>query len=528
MCTRAILTAVMAVAFNLGSTGLIAAADEAPDWSLDGLIAQLGNGDPDVRRIAALRLKNLDGTHLDGIEQAISRQDLTAEARNALTESLPTVRYRARRLKLSEEVRAYERRSLLDGYQRSGAKDPRWDGLVKDAITLFSAASDERVPPEQVAAAFNKAIDAGCTDPLVQFLYARAEWAAGPADRDALLTRQRQATLSLPNTKYAAEFSWRAAVRYLEQSRSADQEVIAIALEALPKALAETGRPNRDVADFIDVMHTAVARGSSEEQAFEQIYPVYARSRPPTDPGPHLYKGRRYITWAWEARGSGWANTVAPQGWKLFGERLAVAREALEQAWKVDPQESRAAADMIRVLMGESGSKAEMEMWFRRAMDANPDNREACSFKLRFLFPRWHGTPFEMEFFGRQCLATQNWWGPIPTILVEAHEEIARCGIEDPKAYFARPQVWKDIESVYRSFLEVYPDSHLAPWYRSKLAKWACDCQQWDAARKVFAEIGDQPDLSVFRSMAVYNYYRKKAAKKSDRAQQVYADPTAD
>jgi len=97
--------------------------------------------------------------------------DASNEARDALKAALPALRARARRLKLADEVRQYELRLSLGTYDRTGAKDPRWDAMVGEAMNLF--AGPERAEPARVAAAFRKAVDAGCTDPLVQFLASR-------------------------------------------------------------------------------------------------------------------------------------------------------------------------------------------------------------------------------------------------------------------------------------------------------------------------------------------------------------------
>ena len=41
-----------------------------------------------------------------------------------------------------------------------------------------------------------------------------------------------------------------------------------------------------------------------------------------------------------------------------------------------------------------------MEEWFRRAMKADPGNYSACSSKLYYLEPKWHGSEEEMLAFG--------------------------------------------------------------------------------------------------------------------------------
>jgi hypothetical protein len=498
------------------------AADPAPaahePVTVESLVQRLDDADANVRRVASARLRNLPGTDFAAVEAASKRDDLSPEAAEAIKVALPALRRRAWLLKLDAEIDAYDDKSQLESYEKAGKKDPRWDDLVRGA---FRAADGTKpLSRAQVVDAFKKAADAGCDDPLAMYLYARYEWLLGPADRDAVLARHRAAAVAMAESKHAAEWTCRAAARYIEQTGAPDEQISEIVRNTFPRAIAETGRPNDDVSGFVDLVHDALTTEMSAQDAFELIYPHYAKARPANDPGPHLYKGDRYVQAAWEARGGGWAHTVTPEGWKLFGERLAVAREALEKAWAADPTDGRAPTHMIKVILGDGGGKGQMEMWFRRAMANNPDNRTACGSKLWYLYPRWHGSHAEMLVFGRQCAATQNWWGPLPTILVDAHEGIAK-EMADPKEYLAQPQVWDDIESVYRSFLEIFPDSPKAGWYRSKMAMWACECQQWTAAKRIFDEIGDKPDLQVFRSQAVYNYYKKKAAKLAVGATQV-------
>jgi hypothetical protein len=124
---------------------------------------------------------------------------------------------------------------------------------------------------------------------------------------------------------------------------------------------------------------------------------------------------------------------------------------------------------MIQVVMGDGAPRREMETWFARAMKANPDNKLACDKKLYYLYPRWHGSHEEMIAFGRECLATQNYWGALPEVLYDAHMAVAK-EMPDRKAYLALPGVWADLEAVNRGFLDVFPDSPKAGWYRSRLA----------------------------------------------------------
>jgi len=493
-------------------------AEVTPLAEAEQLISTLNDAKSDdrARRVAAVRLKNAAGEALPALEKVAARQDLSPEARSAVDEALPMVQFRAKGDRLAREVHAIDLKSMLESYEAHGRKDPKWDDLVRQAI---KAGQSDRA---ECIALFKKALDAGCTDPFIQYLYARNALLAGQGKRDDLIHLHLKAALALAETTYPAEWKCRAAARYIEFTGDADLELVEQALKYLPQALAETERDSEDVYALANLVFRVAAPTRGAEAAFEEVHKAYAAARPANDPGPLVFKGVRYKDWAWEARGAGYAHTVTEEGWELFRQRLAVAKKSLQAAWKADPTDPRAPTQMIPVIMGQSGSKPEMEMWFTRAMQNNPDNRVACGFKLYFLYPRWHGSHREMVAFGRECLATQNWWGPLPTILTDAHAQAAKES-PDPKAYYTRPGVWDDVSAVYKSFLEAYPDSPRATSYRNRLAKWACDCQQWDEAVRQFQKIGDEPDPTVFRSKAVYDYYRRKAQNRANKVQEVRA-----
>jgi hypothetical protein len=491
------------------------AGDDASDARsvVDRVIKTLQDADPAVRARGAVQARNLAGACAEFVEQALNRDNLGEEARGVLKAVLPLLRHRAKNDAAAQAVLDYDHRSMAEGYEKFGRKDPRWDALAREALSTRAAGAGA-VPRDAVVAAYRRAVDAGCDDPLVLYLYARNEWITGTGDREAVIERHRDAALALAKTQYPAEWKCRAAARYIEETRARHVELIKICLDNLPAALAETGRPKHDVRAFADLVYNSIAPLDEPREVFDVVFNAYAKARP-NDSGPYAMKGERYFEYAWEARGSGVAAVVPQDAWPVFRQHLATARAALEKAWELDPSDHRAPTIMIGVTMGEDAPRRETEKWFRRAMEANPDNREACWKKLYALYPRWGGSHAQMVAFGRECMATQNYWGRLPDILFDAHAQIAKER-PDADAYLASPAVWADIEAVHRTFLDAFPTSPWAPWYRNRLAKWAVECQQWDEAVKRFGEIGDTPDLSVFRSKAVYNYYRKKAQNKAN------------
>src|SRR4029079_5596288 len=101
----------------------------------------------------------------------------------------------------------------------------------------------------------------------------------------------------------------------------------------------------------------------------------------------------------------------------------------------------------------------------------------------------------------------RNWRGRIPFILLWTHDQIASESA-DRKHYFHQLEVWRDVESIFAPYLYLYPDD---AYERNRFAKYACDCGNWEAARRLLGEVADKPDMTVFGGMAVYNYYCRKA-----------------
>jgi hypothetical protein len=237
------------------------------------------------------------------------------------------------------------------------------------------------------------------------------------------------------------------------------------------------------------------------------LMPAWERAMPNTV-GPLVFKGSVYAQYAWEVSGLN-SGTMTDEARKQMHERLEVARAALEKAYAMDPADPRAAQEMMTIEMGEGGDDRRdgMELWWKRAMEADPDNYAACTSKLYFLEPRWDGSAADMIQFGRECLRGGNWEGRIPFILVDAHWKLAQDA-PDRDEYFTQPEVWDDLRSEYEPYLKRHPD---AAWDRSYYAYYATLCGRWDVARQQFEILGDNPELKPFGTKAAYEYLRERA-----------------
>jgi hypothetical protein len=494
---------------------------------VDGFVRQLDDASADKRRAAEVALYLISPDAFGALERAAGRPELPAGVKEKLAEIVarqrPWIVVRLRKEQTHQAEWKWNERTALEAYDRVGHRSPRWDADAREGIRLYTAPA--AVSPKGAARPFlEKAIEAGCDDPLVLYLEARTLDQTPDPDLATLDRLYRMAAESMKTSEYPANRKCLAFMRYFGFKLRFDQQgdrppaevqeanqilnhLLAASVSLWPNVPRQEGIPVRFVMEVADEIMSAMDLDQAHRRAaFGSLYPSLAAAMP-NSPIPLVFKGDFYIRWAWDARGKGWAAQVTPEGWKLMGERLAVAREALTQAWELDRSNSDAPALMLTVLLGQQADRATYELWFHRAMAADPDNGAACAHKLQYLLPKWNGSVEETLAFGRECVATNNWYGELPFMLVSAHRRLAE-DLEHREEYFHNPLVWEDIRSVYVPYLAAKPKLN---WARSEFAAWACQCGQWAEARRQFQLLGEKAMAKAFGGPKQMGEYRRQA-----------------
>ena len=209
------------------------------------------------------------------------------------------------------------------------------------------------------------------------------------------------------------------------------------------------------------------------------------------DPVDTTLQGEFYVNDAWCARGSGYANTVNDEGWRLFHDRLEKANTILTDLYVKHPEEPGISKTMMTVVLGQGLSRDQMELWFHRGLKVTTDVYPYYMSKRYYLLPRWYGSSDTVWKFGQECAESNDWAGKVPLILFEAIDD---SGSDDPGVYESS-DVWTPLEKVFRGYLEHYPDSSI---YRSHFLKCAVAGGHWDVAAQQIEILGDDWDRTVF------------------------------
>jgi hypothetical protein len=420
----------------------------------------------------------------------------------------------------------------VGAYLAHGRRNPAWDLDAVEAARLTARYwADEAIDAEDILDKTRSAIAAGCDDPLILLIHGQmlGTIEGSSPQQGRFLTR---AAAELQNSAYPAYVRFRALT--LSYARCVDSLVGSIkqrslqdartAVALLPELLNDPNASKASIRKLLLDYAVPPDCGTSLKIAGD-AYELYCAALARVDGGESIaqtVKGAYYIDYAWLARGGGWASTVTQEGWKLFGERLKVAAECLQDAIRMDPSNDDALARMITVCKGQSRPRAEMDGYLQQAIEANPNGLTARLFALDCLMPRWGGSHKEMVELTDQCLQ-QIRDNPKATpwlvkVRVQMHRDFANdlyFSTEDhlegqtlENMYWMLPGVWNDLEQTFELALKRSPHSRLL---KSDYASWAVRCEQWPVADRLLTELGDGAAPSSFGGLYEMRCARLKA-----------------
>jgi hypothetical protein len=124
----------------------------------------------------------------------------------------------------------------------------------------------------------------------------------------------------------------------------------------------------------------------------------WCKSRPKSV-AARLSYGKLLTNWAWDARGTDWADTVTEKAWELFHERLTLALSVLEQATDIE-KDPYVYAQLMIVAKGLQLSPQAVKDYLSKAqaIDSVHIYSYYTSYADRLLL-RWEGKPGEYQAF---------------------------------------------------------------------------------------------------------------------------------
>lgn len=204
--------------------------------------------------------------------------------------------------------------------------------------------------------------------------------------------------------------------------------------------------------------------------------------------------------YAWQARTAAYADQVTKEGWELFGQRLATAREVIQKARVLPEKDPILWVASLRVGLGEGWPKPAFEMLMTEALKLEPKLPDFHNRRAYSLLPRWQGEPGEWEAYAAEAAARPDGLGAetyarIVMYLSSFHDNIFR----ESKAS------WPKTREGLEGMLEKYPESLNILSMAALLSTLADDRA---SAKKWFELLGDRYLQSVWRTPDAFVYRR--------------------
>lgn len=208
------------------------------------------------------------------------------------------------------------------------------------------------------------------------------------------------------------------------------------------------------------------------------------------------------------ARGTGYGDTVTPEGARLYAERLGKAREALELAAALPGVTAEVFSAQLCVGIGEGWDRAKMDRTVAAGLALEPDYHLLHTMMVRYLLPRWHGeSATDWEEYARSVADSggrPDWY---------ARMVVAEMRVGDMADDFREQVPWRRLRRGFDEWDRRYPDSRLVWTARAYFATILREAEEAEAA---FIRLEGRPDPVLWDNPKSYASGEAWARKRSD------------
>jgi hypothetical protein len=409
------------------------------------------------------------------------------------------------------------KRIMVDTYDHVGSKNPKWDAAAHAA--LLAAAKDWGDDPDRdfserdtVLQSAKQAMDAGCDDPLVRFVYSYTVdtfvTPDGPerkqtsfADGQAVVHSGYPAFIRLRAVTWGASGKiWKTKIP--EQDRAAVLAALDDGMATLKQALSD-----HSVSDLVfslqvnELLRCYMGLEVQPKEPILQRVQMELEAAHITATAMNRIRIRYYNDY-WNNLGL----KHVPNRKEGAGSNpadLDDVERGWENIWQDDPTDPYPAQQILKIAytMADPEQRPWIDFWTHEAIRADPRSYDTGLEVLNQL--RWAEATYEdTERFCQEAVDTGDYRSQIPFLMVEQLDQLARNGNDDPTAkpradIIGDPDNWSTISAIYEAYLAQFP---LDSSRRSEYASYACLVGEWALAATQFKLLGDHVKPKAFYS----------------------------
>jgi hypothetical protein len=202
-------------------------------------------------------------------------------------------------------------------------------------------------------------------------------------------------------------------------------------------------------------------------------------------------RGAHGIQWGWAARGSGKAETVQDESWRIFWSRLEDAERDLNKAAELEPDDPVPWTYLVLSARGLEKGIPEIGERLKQAHARHPWHHSAFSQALQGYAKKWGGSHELMFELARQAADAPE-GASVHTVVAEAHFErwLYIAGWEKDQAgadnYWLAPSVREELRAAATRSVwsPKYERPRLAPYDHNFFTYCFFRAQDWESARR--------------------------------------------
>ena len=211
-----------------------------------------------------------------------------------------------------------------------------------------------------------------------------------------------------------------------------------------------------------------------------------------------------YISYGWDARGTGYSDTISDSGAKLFDLRIKKAKEILDNASTLRNKCPEWFVAMQQVAQGQNWDLLRSTALFDKAASFEPGYFYYYRAQATLLLPQWMGKEGEPARFAEQ--AADRMGGKAGDMLYFEIAQAVVCGCDEPESvHFSWPRLQQGFAAIEQQYGPSLPELN---W----LALMAFKFNDSVVADAAFKRVGDNWDKEAWRTEAWFKQNKDWAA----------------
>lgn len=202
-----------------------------------------------------------------------------------------------------------------------------------------------------------------------------------------------------------------------------------------------------------------------------------------------------YISYAWDARGHGYADTVSEYGWRLFDKRIDRAMHIVQKIQDLSQKCPEWYAVMQEVALAQGWTAEARQALLAEAIKTEPGYYYYYRGYAVSILPQWGGEEGAVEEFLQK--ATDDVGGDSGDMLYFQVAATFACCHFDQKLRFSWPRIQKGFDAV-----EKQTGVSLENWNR--MARMAATYKDIATANKMLYRLGDQWSEDVWQTSSYF------------------------